>query len=88
MQQERFLVCAFKRVNELLVIACAQRGYDQCLGFTTGEQGCTVCTRQQTNFRDNRTYGIKVAAINAFAGVQNGIRTTLFSSFLKALPTI
>ncbi len=37
MQQEVFLISAFQCVNELLVITGAQRGYDQRLGFTTGE---------------------------------------------------
>ena len=38
MQQEVFFIGAFQRIDELLVIARAQRGDNQRLGFATGEQ--------------------------------------------------
>ena len=38
MQQEGFLIGAFERIDELLVIGCAKRGNDHRLRFTAGEE--------------------------------------------------
>ncbi len=71
MQQERFFVGALQRVDELLVLAGAERGDDQRLGFTAGEERRAVCARQHADFRDDLPHGGEVAAVDALAGVEN-----------------
>jgi hypothetical protein len=39
MHHEVFLVATFNRIDDLCVAAGAERGNDQRLGLTTGEQG-------------------------------------------------
>ena len=71
MQQEVFLVGAFQRVDELFVIGGAERGHNQRLCFTAGEQGRTMGAGQNADFGDNRTHGFDIAAIDTDTGVQN-----------------
>ena len=65
MQQERLFVGALQRVDELFVLAGAERGDDQRLGLTAGEQRRTVRARQHADFRDDLTHGGEVAAVDA-----------------------
>ena len=74
MQQEVFFEIAMQRINELLIIACAKRGHNQGLSFTTGEQRRAMRAGQKTRFADNRTNRIQGAAINPLAVFHN--RTT------------
>ena len=64
MQHEGFLVGPRQRVDELLVLAGAERGDDDGLGFTAREHGRTVGARQDTDFRDDRTDRREVAAVD------------------------
>ena len=50
MQQEVFLVGSLQRINELLVVTGAERGYNQRLGFAAGEQGRTMGAWQNADF--------------------------------------
>ena len=71
MQQEVFLIGAFQRIDELLVIARAQRGDNQGLGFATGEYRRAMRAREHINLRDNRTHIGKPAPVNALFSIQN-----------------
>ena len=71
MQHEVFFICAFKCINELFVIAGAERGNDQRLCFTSGKQCRSMGTRQNTNFGNNRAHIGKTTTVNTFFGVQN-----------------
>lgn len=71
MQQEAFLVHAGQAVDILLVFAGAERRNNDRLGFTAGEQSRTVRARQQADFRNDRTNGRQVAAVDAALGVEN-----------------
>ncbi len=70
-QQEGFLVAALQGVDPLLVLGGAQRGHDQRLGLTAGEQRRAVRTWQYAHFGDNRAHGGEVAAVDALAGVED-----------------
>ena len=70
-QQERLLVGPLQRVDPLLVLAGAERGHHQRLGFAAGEQRRAVRARQDAGFGDDRTDGLEVAAVDALAGVEN-----------------
>ena len=67
MQQEVRFEIAMQGVDELFIIAGAQRGDDQPLGFATGEQSRSMGARQQAGFADNGADGIQGAAINPAA---------------------
>ncbi len=58
-------------VDILLVFAGAEGGDDDRLGFAAGEEGRTVGTRQEADFRDDRTNGRQVAAVDAALGVED-----------------
>ena len=70
-QQEGFLVGALQRVDQLLVLAGAERGHHQRLGFAAGEQRRAVGARQHADFGHDRAHGLEVAAVDALAGVEN-----------------
>ncbi len=64
MQQEVGFEVAMQRVDELFVVTGAQRGHNQALCFTTGEQSRTVGPWQQTSFRNDRTDFIQRTTVN------------------------
>jgi hypothetical protein len=64
MQQERLLVGSVQRVDPLLVFAGAERCDHDRLRFTAGEQRRTVRARQQADFRNDRTHGDEVTAVD------------------------
>ncbi len=70
-QHEGLLVGARQRVNHLFVFAGAERGDDDGLRFTAGEQGRAVGARQKADFRNDRTNGLQIATVDAVAGVEN-----------------
>ena len=70
-QQERLLVGALQRVDELLVLGSAEGRDHQRLRLTTGEQRRTVGPRQHADFRHDRPDGFDVTAIDALAGIEN-----------------
>ena len=70
-QQERLLICPRQRVDILLVLAGAERGHHDGLGFAAGEQRRTVGARQHADLADDVAHGLDVAAVNALAGVEN-----------------
>ena len=71
MQHEILLVGALQAVDKLLVLAGAQRGHHQRLGFAAGEQRRAVSTRQHAHFRQDRTHGDEVAPVDALLGVEH-----------------
>jgi hypothetical protein len=75
-QHEVLAVFALERVDDLLVLAGAQRGHDQRLGLAAGEQRRAVGARQDADFGHDRADGLGVAAVDALAGVEDALRTT------------
>ena len=70
-QQERFLVRARQRVDVLFVLAGTERGDDQRLRLTAGEQRRTVRARQHAGLGDDVADGLRVTPVDALAGVEN-----------------
>ena len=70
-QQERLLVGALQRVDELLVLAGAERGDHDRLGLAAGEQRGAVGARQERRLADDRTHGDEVAAVDALGGIED-----------------
>ena len=67
MQHEVRFEVAVQRVDELFVIAGAERRDDQTLGFPTGEQGRAMGPRQQPGFHGDRTHLIQRATVDPLA---------------------
>ena len=70
-QHEALFAGALERVDELLVLAGAERGDDDRLRLTAREQRRAVRTRQHVHFRDDGAHGLQVAAIDAAAGLDD-----------------
>ena len=64
---------ALQRVDDLLVLAGAEGGNAERLGLAAGEQRRTVGTRQDADLGNDGAHGFGVAAIDAHAGVQDGV---------------
>ena len=73
MQHEVLAVLALERVDDLLVLAGAERGHDQRLRLAAGEQRRAVGARQHADLGHDRTHGLGVAAVDALAGVEDGV---------------
>ena len=84
-QHEVLTGFAVQRVDDLLVLTGAQRGHDQRLGFTAGEQGRTVGARQDADFTDDRADLIGLAAVDAFAGLQDVAANDVLFQVLEQL---
>ena len=72
-----------QRVDELLVLAGAERGDDQRLRLAAGEQRRAVGARQHADFGDDRANGLDVAAVDALAGVEDVPADDLGFEFLE-----
>ena len=72
MQHEVLAVLALERVDDLLVLAGAERGHHQRLGLAAGEQRRAVGARQHADLGHDRADGLGVAAVDALAGVEDG----------------
>ena len=70
-QHEAVAVFAHDRVNDLLVLLGAERGNDQRLRFTAGEQGTAVRTRQNAQADVDGTYRAGVPTVDAGLAIQN-----------------
>ena len=66
-QHKALLGLALEAFQTLHVIAGAQSGSDQGLGFTAGKDGRTVSTRQHADFGPNRANLIEGAAVGTAA---------------------
>ena len=73
MQHEVLAVLALQRVDDLLVLAGAERGDAERLGLAAGEQRRAMRARQDADLGDDRADGLGVAAVDAQAGVQDGV---------------
>ena len=60
-QQEGFFVGASQRVDELFIVAGAERCNNQSLGFAACKQGRTVGSWQFTNFGNDWANGFQIA---------------------------
>ena len=72
-QHEALAVLAFQRVDDLLILAGAQRGHAEGLGFAAGEQRGAMGARQDADLGHDRADGAGVAAVDPDARVENGV---------------
>ena len=70
-QEERLLVGSRQGVDVLLVLAGAERGHHHRLCFAAGEQRRAMGARQYADFGDDVADGLAVAAVDAFAGIED-----------------
>ena len=70
-QHERLFVRSLQGIDELLVVAGAERGNHQSLGLATGEQRRAVGARQQADLGHDGTHRLQVAAVDARALVED-----------------
>ena len=70
-EQEALLVGALQRVDELLILAGAQRRHHQRLRFAAGEQRRAVGARQHADLGQDRAHRRQVAAVDAAAMIEN-----------------
>src|SRR6185436_10527386 len=82
-QQECLLVGALQRIDELLVLAGAERRDHQSLRLAACEQRRTVGARQHADLAHDRPHGLHVAAVDAFAGVEDVPAYDLALEFLE-----
>ena len=73
MQHEVLAVLALKRVDDLLVLPGAERGDAERLRLAAGEQRGAVRARQNADLGDDRPHRPGVAAVDAHAGVEDGV---------------
>ena len=64
-------ILALERVDDLLVLAGAERGDAQRLGLAAREQGRAMRARQQSDLAIDRPHRLGVAAVDAPAGLQD-----------------
>ena len=67
MQHEVLAELAGERVDDLFVLAGAERGDDQRLCFAAREQRAAVRARQQPHLHGDRPDGARVAAVDALS---------------------
>ena len=84
-QHEMLAVFAFERVDDLLVLAGAERRDHQRLGFAAGEQRRAMRARQHADFGRDRPHGLGVAAVDARLAVQHGAAHDLVLDLLEDL---
>ena len=82
-QQDGFLVGPRQAVDVLLVLAGAQGGDDQGLGFAAREQRRTVGARQDADFRDDGADLVQGAAVDAVAVLDDVATQDVGFAFLK-----
>src|SRR5690606_39970603 len=70
-QQEGVFLLAFEGVEDLRIAGGAECGYDQRLGFATGEQGGTVGLAEHADFDVQATDGAGVATIDTGLAVDD-----------------
>ncbi len=70
-QHEALFAGAFERVDELLVLAGAERGDDDRLRLAAREQRRAVRARQHVHFGYDGANGLQVAAVDAASGLHD-----------------
>jgi hypothetical protein len=86
-KEEGLLVGAGQRVDELLVLAGAERGDDDRLRLAAGEQRRAVGARQDADFRDDRA-NCRRSRPSMRLLVSRMFQRTIFAcSSLKTVPT-
>ena len=73
MQHEVGAALALELVDDLLVLAGAERGHAERLGLAAREQGGPVRTRQDADFGDDRAHRLGVPPVDPQPGVQDGV---------------
>ena len=71
MEQEALLIGAVQRIDILLVLARAERGDDQRLGFAAGEQSRAMGAGQHADLGQDRPDGGQVAPVDAALVVED-----------------
>ena len=83
MQHEVLAVIAFERIDDLLVLAGAEGGDHHRLGLAAGEHGTAVNAGEKTSLRNDRSHRLGVAAIDALAGVEDGVPDDVLFQLLE-----
>ncbi len=65
MKHEIFPILAFERVDDLLVLAGAERRHRECLRLAAGEQRRAMRARQDADLGRDRPHRAGVAAVDA-----------------------
>src|SRR5450759_1472496 len=82
-QQELLLVGARQGLDVLLVLAGAERGHDHRLRLAAGEQRRAMGAGQYADFGDDVADGLRIAAVDALAGIENVPANDLGFEFLE-----
>jgi hypothetical protein len=85
-QHEGFAILALERVDDLLVLAGAERGDDQRLGLAAGEQRGAVGARQDADLGDDRTTVLVSRPSMRLPVSRMALRTTSASRLPNASP--
>ena len=84
-QHEGLAGFALQRVDDLLILAGAQRGDHERLGLAPGEEGRAMGPRQHADLAFDRTHGLGVAPVDAPAGLQDRAAHDLLLQRLELL---
>ncbi len=87
-QHEVLAVLALERVDDLLVLAGAERGDAERLRLAAGEQRRAMRARQDADLGDDRADGPGVAAVDAQPGVQDGVADDVGLQVLEQQPCL
>ena len=82
-QHEIFAVFTGQRINHLFILAGAECGDAQRLGFTTREQRRAMRARQHAHFRHDGAHGARITPVNALAGIKDVVADHIRFQFLE-----
>ena len=85
MQQEVRAELAFERIDDLLVLAGAERRHAERLRLAAGEQRRAMRTRQHADLNRDLAYGLGVAAVDARLAVEDGAANDVLLETLEEL---
>ncbi len=85
MQQETLPILAGERVDDLFVLAGAEGGNDERLGFAAGEQHRAMGSRQEPDLAIDRPHRLRVAAVDPRSIAQDGAAHDLLLDVLEQL---
>ncbi len=85
MQHKVFPILALERVDDLLVLAGAERGHRERLGFASGEQRRAMRARQNADLDRDRPHHAGVAAVDPALAAQHGPAHDLLFQILEQL---
>ena len=87
-QHEVRAVLALERVDDLLVLARAERRHHHGLRLAACEERGAVCARQHLHLAGDRAHGSRIAPVDAAAGVDDGAAHDVLLEFLHHLERV